>query len=210
MPLNIQTESRHAGDFLISEANGTRSREQVVVASGAGALVPGTLLGKVALGAATTTFAGTGNGAITMDATTPVLAGAKPGAYTATCVTAAANGGTFRVEDPDGYVLGEVAVGGTFAADIKFVIADGATDFIVGDKFTITVAAGSGKYVAYANAALNGSGAAAGILYAAVDATSADANAVIIARDAEVVEAYLTGLDAAGTADLAALGIIVR
>lgn len=208
--MNIQTESRHAGDFLISEANGTRSREQVVVASGAGVLVPGTLLGKVTVGAATTAFAGTGNGAISMDATTPVLAGAKAGDYTATCVTAAANGGTFRVQDPDGYVLGDVAVGATFANDIKFVISDGATDFIVGDKFTITVAAGSGKYVAYADAALNGAGAAAGILYAKVDATSADADAVIIARDAEAVASYLTGLDAAGTADLAAIGIIVR
>ncbi|MCK9985684.1 MAG: hypothetical protein AzoDbin1_02156 [Azoarcus sp.] len=204
------TEQKRAGEFLIAEGNGSISREKVVVASGSGALVPGTVLGKVTLGAATVVFAGTGNGALSMDATTPILAGALAGDYIATCVTAAANGGTFRVEDPNGNVLGDVAVGATFADDLKFVISDGATDFIVGDKFTITVAAGSGKYVPYADAATNGSGAAAGILYAEVDATLADASAVIIARHAEVDEALLTGINAAGKADLAALQIIVR
>jgi hypothetical protein len=33
---------------------------------------------------------------------------------------------------------------------------------------------------------------------------------LVIARDAEVIEAELTGLDAAGKAELAAVGIIVR
>lgn len=89
--------------------------------------------------------AGTGNGAMTLDATTPVLAGAKNGDYVVTCIAAAANSGTFRVEDPDGFVLGDVAVGATFADDIKFVIADGSTDFIVGDKFTIAVTTGAGR-----------------------------------------------------------------
>ncbi|HQL09715.1 MAG TPA: hypothetical protein PLE35_08970, partial [Lentisphaeria bacterium] len=88
---------------------------------------------------------GTGNGVMTLDATTPVLAGAKNGSYVVTCVTAAADRGTFRVEDPDGYVLGDVAVGATFADDIKFVIAAGSTDFIVGDMFTITVTTGAGR-----------------------------------------------------------------
>lgn len=79
-------------------------------------------------------------GAITMDATTPVLTGAKPGVYTIRCIAAAANSGTFRVEDPDGFVKGDVAVGATFSDDIKFSIADGSQDFIVGEGFDVTVA----------------------------------------------------------------------
>lgn len=110
-------ESTRAGEFLIAEGNGSISREKVVVASGEGALVPGTVLGKVTA---------------------------------------------------------------------------------------------SGKYAAYDNAAADGTETAAGILYAAVDATSADADAVVIVRHAEVDGSLLTGNDANGTADLAAIQIIVR
>ena len=74
----------------------------------------------------------------------------------------------------------------------------------------------SGKYTAYDNAAVDGSETAAGVLYAAVDASAADAAGVIIARDAEVNGEEIdwgaeTGGDiTAGIADLAAVGIIVR
>lgn len=68
----------------------------------------------------------------------------------------------------------------------------------------------SGKMTAYSNVATDGSQAAVGILYDAVDASAADAPGVMIARHAEVVGAELTGNDAPGTADLLALDIIVR
>jgi hypothetical protein len=110
---------------------------------------------------------------LTLDATTPLLAGAKAGAYTITCITAASNSGTFRVEDPNGVVLGDVAVGATFADQIKFVIADGATDFIVGDKFTVTVAAGTGQYLTSVAAAVDGSAEPDLVLSETVDATLA-------------------------------------
>lgn len=42
-----KTEARRTGDYLISEANGTRSRENIVIVSGAGTLQPGTVLGRV-------------------------------------------------------------------------------------------------------------------------------------------------------------------
>ena len=48
------------------------------------------------------------------------------------------------------------------------------------------------------------------MLYDAVDASTADATGVAIVRDAEVKGALLTDNDADGTADLAAVGIIVR
>lgn len=119
------TESPRTGQFLLSEASGTRSREIVTIVSGAGALEPGMVLGKI-----------TSSG--------------------------------------------------------KFTPADvGATD---------------------------GSETAAGVLYAAVDATAADVEAVAIVRDAEVKRHELlwhTSVDTAGEKatkedELATIGIIVR
>jgi phage tail sheath protein FI len=49
-----------------------------------------------------------------------------------------ANGGVFSVVDPDGIALADATVGVAYDGDIKFTIADGATDFIVGDGFDVT------------------------------------------------------------------------
>jgi hypothetical protein len=59
------------------------------------------------------------------------------------CVQAIANGGKFIVTGSLSGLLGVATVGANFSApEISFTIADGATDFIVGDTFTIaTVAA---------------------------------------------------------------------
>lgn len=43
----IVNETRHTAEFLVSEANGYRSREQVVVDATGGALAAGTILGIV-------------------------------------------------------------------------------------------------------------------------------------------------------------------
>ncbi len=42
------TETARTGEFILSEANGARSRENITLASGAGQLQPGTVLGIVA------------------------------------------------------------------------------------------------------------------------------------------------------------------
>jgi hypothetical protein len=75
----------------------------------------------------------------------------------------------------------------------------------------------SGKYTAYDDDNADGSQTAAGILYAAVDATAGDKKGVIIARHAEVDTSQLVfvgtndaGDITAGKADLAALAIILR
>lgn len=68
----------------------------------------------------------------------------------------------------------------------------------------------SGKHVAYADGASDGSQTAVGILYATAPDLAGDQKAVMIARDAEVIQGELTGLDTAGRADLLALGIIIR
>lgn len=110
-------EGKHTAEFLLSEGNGSISREEVVISSTAGAMVPGTVVGVI----------------------------------TAT-----------------------------------------------------------GEYAAYSNVAVDGTQTAAGILYAAVADSAADQKAVVIVRDAEVVSAELTGIDAPGKVELKAIGIICR
>ena len=79
----------------------------------------------------------TGNGA--MGAIT-VSAGAKRGVYTLEITAIAVNGGAFRVSDPDGVFVDDGRVAVAFSAGgLAFTLADGATDFVVGDTFAITV-----------------------------------------------------------------------
>lgn len=76
----------------------------------------------------------------------------------------------------------------------------------------------SGKYKPYDDDAADGTQTAVAILYADVDATSADVKATVIARNAEVWQERLVWGAAVTTAgektnayaDLATLGIIVR
>lgn len=217
-----KVETLHAAGFLISEANGNLSRDNGVLITGQN-LKTGTVIAKISVGAATSAAkagGNTGDGTLTLDVTNPVRQGAKVGVYKVRFVAAAANNGTFRVEDPDGYDLGQVIMAGGAGAwddDIKFAVADGAADFIVGDGFDITVAAGSGKLTQYVVAGQNGSQNPGGVLLADVDATSADKAAAFIARNAEVNANELTwpgGISAdeknAAIVKLAALGVVVR
>jgi hypothetical protein len=174
------------GDLVVHEVSPTWSRESATLLATAVTAI-GTVLGRILVGAAVAAAkagGNTGNGTITLDATTPVLAGAKPGVYTVRCITAAANGGTFRIEDPDGQVMGDVAVGGTFSDDLKFVIADGTADFIVGDGWDVTVAEGSGKVVPLNLTARDGSQIADSIAIEAKAASAADQPVEIVARGA--------------------------
>ncbi len=120
-----------------------------------------------------------------------VGAGAKAGDYKVTCIEPATGAGTFSVEDPDGVTLGSAKVGTAFAGEIHFTLAAGSTDFVAGDLFTITVAAGSGKYKEYNPANTDGSQTPVAILLDNVDATGGDKEAVIISRHAEVNDAEL-------------------
>ncbi|MBB4287673.1 head decoration protein [Roseospira goensis] len=75
----------------------------------------------------------------------------------------------------------------------------------------------SGKHTIHDPTAEDGSETAVAVLHAVVDASDGDRRATIIARDAEVNGLALSWFDgatdpqkAAGVADLAAVGIIVR
>jgi hypothetical protein len=208
----IKIEGVHAGEFLFSEANGTRSREEVIISAGNGKVAAGTLIAKITSANAAVPTAKTGNlgngvlGAITVGSL------AITGTYLVTITEAAANGGEFSLMDPTGREVGTGTVGVAFTGGgLTFTLADGAVDFAVNDGFTLAVNANLGEWAPYDDDGANdGRRAASGILFAPVDATSNDIRAVAVLRDAEVIERLLTGLDAAGEADLLALGIVFR
>ena len=45
--MTVLVETRHPGEFILSEANGQRSRETITIAGGAGVIASGTVLGRV-------------------------------------------------------------------------------------------------------------------------------------------------------------------
>lgn len=209
-------ESTHPGGFLLSEGGGNRSRENATLLSGQN-LKAGAVLGKTTASgsaSATANAGNTGNGA--MGAIT-VSGRAKPGTYKLTIIEPGTNVGTFQVEDPDGVQIGTGVVGAAFSAGgLAFTLADGTTDFVAGDGFSIAVSV-TQKYKEYNPANTDGSEKAVAVLFGAVDASAADQPCAIIARDAEVNSAELQWFTGAtsnqkttGLADLAAVGIIGR
>lgn len=219
------TEGIYATESLISEAPGDRSREAIIVKSGSNlgacAVLATIMSGTVA--SAAKSGGNTGNGTFTLDGTSPLQLGAKLGVYTLRCITAVTNGGVFRLEDPDGLVLGDFTIPAgagnsvTISEQIKGALADGSSDFIVGDGFDITVTVATEKEVEYNPAGTDGSQIATGILYGAINATSADTRGVAYKRDCEHnadIVVWKTGITATqkakGAADLKRRGIILR
>lgn len=217
------TEPSNQSDVLKHEYATDLCRETETVISGVGVFSHGHVAGRITKGSASSaakTGGNTGNGTCTLDGTTPVLPGSIPGIYTARCLVAVTNGGMFEVKNPNGAVIGHAVVGTAFAKDIKFTIADGSTDFAVGDGFDITIAVGSGKIGLYNPAAVNGLETAVGLLLSHGDATAADfAGAILLARGPAVVSRLglkwgagvtTTQQQDAAIAALAALNIITR
>lgn len=139
------------------------------------ALAVYTVMARVAVTVPTTGTAdagNTGNGTVTGVA---LIAGTLPraGTWVLECTAAVLNGGTFKLTDPGGNIIRNnlvltagAGVATTFyipEVGLKFIITDGATDFIVGDKFTIAATA-SGKWVPFNPDAVNGGQIPRGIL----------------------------------------------
>src|SRR5258708_533567 len=148
--------------------------DSITVKSGSN-LLRGTVLGRVMSASTATSAANAGNtGNGTMGVIT-VSAGAQPGTYKLFVIAAAANAGTFSVEDPSGQPVGEGTVAVAFSkGGIAFTLADGATDFAVGDGFSIIVVAAGFKSVAVNSANTDGTEAPYAVLAQDTDATSAD------------------------------------
>lgn len=95
------------------------------------------------LGAATPAAIAGNTGSSGTIAAAVVGATAKSGVYHVICVEPGTNVGEFTVEDPDGITVGVATVAAEFVGGgLTFTITD-ATDFVAGDGFTITVAAGN-------------------------------------------------------------------
>lgn len=220
----VFTEARHAGEFILSEASGKRSRENVTI-SAEQDIAPGSLLAFLALeeGLRITDEADAGNtgkGELTL-AEPATSSKVKHGTYTIECIEKSAGAGTFRVEDPTGKEIGNATVGVAFNKEIKFTIADGDPDFEVGDKFYVHVVAESpGDYEAVAFDPTDTDGAehpAAIAIYGAKTGEDETVRIAALVRDCEVngnilvwPEGITNAQKEAAIRDLQAAGIIVR
>lgn len=216
----VFTEARHAGEFILSEANGKRSRENVTIAAEQD-IAPGTLLALLAQEGglridAEADSGNTGDGTIDM-ADPAVSAKVKHGTYTVIFTGET----SFKVEDPDGKEIGTGATGAAFNKEVKFTITAGTTPFAAGDRFYISVIAESPadyEAVAFDPTASDGSEKAAAVaIYPATTGSGETVKIAALVRDAEVnghclvwPEGITAGQKEAAIADLAAAGIIVR
>jgi hypothetical protein len=219
--MTILTEGGHAGEFILSEAEFGRSRDNLTVAVSQ-TLVPGQVLGaKVTVANATAVAsADTGNtassGTIAME--DPALTStAKNGRYVGVASAATKVDWT----DPDGQQIGVSTHGTAFTkGGISVKITAGGTPNVVGDLFYVDVGVEPGdmEYVAYNQDGTDGSQIAKAIAYDGV-VTSASATAKIagITRAAQVKGVELewpsditAAEKALGYSQLAEQGIIVR
>jgi hypothetical protein len=218
------TEARHSGEFILSEQDGHLSRESVLIGVSQ-TIVPGTVLGAAAVVASETSSivvpaGNTGNGVATL-ANPATSQAAIDGDYILTCTAAAANAGTFSVQTPDGREIGPLTVAVAFNKEIKLTVADGATDWAVGDTLIVRVGTespGDYTYGALNLTATDGTQKVAGIaIYGVTNDGSTTTKIAAITRLAEVIGATLTwpaGITAAQKAEaidqLRKLNIIVR
>lgn len=217
------TESIHPDEHLVSEANGERSREAIIVGSGAD-LVSGTVLGVTETSAATVTpgtpVSGSnqtvGNGAV---GTWTADAGAPAGIWQLVITNEAANGGAFKVVRPDGTIDGYGVVASAYNGLINGTLADGANDWKEDDVIPIVVSYSTPalKYKQFDPSAVNGLQYAAAVLRNHAKAASADVSSVARVRDCELnadIVTWPVGITAANKAaaisQLKALGIILR
>tara|TARA_A200000113_G_scaffold135390_2_gene121782 strand:+ start:4757 stop:5422 length:666 start_codon:yes stop_codon:yes gene_type:complete len=180
-------EKNVIGDLVQYEQPSTMSRIKGSILAGAGVLAIGLVLGQLTMSDVTVAKdnANTGNGTAAAGATLGV--DAMPGDYVLECVEASANAATFKVVAPNGLSLPDLKTGEAYVSShINLTLSDGATDFVVGDKFTVSVT-GTKKYVPYEAGAMDGSGVVAGILLENLDVgNDADVETLILNRDAKV------------------------
>lgn len=215
--MTVFNEARHAGEFLVSEANGHRSREQITIASGE-VLKAGHVLGRTGSSGSASESADSGNTGDGTIGSITVGGAAINGDYRLWFVEPATDAGEFVVDDPQGNQVGQGTVAVEFdAGGLTFTLADGDSDFEVGDAFTITVSGQTYEYKEYDPTNDDGSEVAAAILYDAVDAADGAEDGVGIVRDAEVAEDALTWFDSAtdaeqttGKLELEKRGIVAR
>lgn len=122
----------------------------------------GTVLGKTLTGGSATATAGAGNTGTGTVGTITVSGTAEVGTYTVRFVKAVTDKGDFVVTNPAGVVVGVGSATVVFTGGgLSFTISD-ATDFVVGDTFTIAVT-GTVKYKMVEATATDGSAKACAV-----------------------------------------------
>jgi hypothetical protein len=140
--MSIKIEGGHSAAAILSEDASGLSRDNVTIAASQ-SILPCELLARQSVSDGgtlnvVTPDETTGDGILTLESPA-TNSKAKDGRYTVLFTEAVANGGKFQVEGPDGKTIGEGVVGTIFNKEIKFTIADGATDFAEGDVIHIDV-----------------------------------------------------------------------
>lgn len=204
-------ENPRTGDFLLSEANGTFSRENGILSSGNN-LLAGAILGcLLAASGAKASGAGDGTiGAVTLGSA------AEAGIYVLTCKATGANAGTFSVQTPSGEYLPDLTVAVAYASShINLTVGDGGTDWGLGAVIHVTVTPDG--YTELDPAGNDGSQIAAAVLWDNTNAATADAACVVVRRQAEVKADGLVwpagiteGQKSTAIAQLNELGIVLR
>lgn len=209
-------------EFLLSEAPGFQSREEVTVAASQ-TLAAGAALGQITRGAATVTpgavTSGSGGtpgdgliGVVTVDA------GGQAGTYKQLFTSAGATA-LFNILRPDGTLDGVGKTGTAYNGMLNLTQADGAADYAAGDYRSIVVefAAGSDQVVIHDPEGTDGRENFYGFITSAVTTGVGEtALAVAIVRDAEVIATRIVWDDhdadekAAALSTAAEAGIIAR
>lgn len=224
----ISTEATRIGNVVKYEFEpsiGYCRKAVTAYESGAKTYTIGTVLGKTLVSGSAAAVAGSGNtGNGTMGSIT-VSSHARIGTYTLRINVANTNAGAFEIRNQNGALVGTGNVASAFVGGgLAFTLADGSTDFAVGDTFTITVT-GTEKYKILENTASDGSatfsgvyiGSASGFGSLSVSATT-DTTVIVLERGPVRLakEALTFGASIDTTAEkeaiysqMAAVGIIV-
>lgn len=190
-------------DFVLAEASGQRSRDNVHVRQSGAAVKSGSLLVQDTVGSVTFAMDEDATGNLIISATS-ASAVTTEGVYVVEFTSATA----FKVTDPAGTNIGTGAMGTAFsAAGLGFTLT--ADDTFQGLPTTNTAALqvipADDNYLPY-----TGTGTAVAILYSHLPAATGLKVAVAFTGDCEVKRSALTGLTAAAEDDLKKVGIKVR
>lgn len=168
-------------------------RDELLTFGGAGTVLDGTILARKAVDeAVSNAFSGTGNGTLA-SSVVGVDEAPVPGDWLLTCTFAAAEGGVFKLTDPNGNIIADnltLRVGAglvtTFnVAGFQLAITEGGTDFSAADEFTLTVVE-NGKMVPFAIGGVAGAGIAQQVVTYDVVAAGAGDESIRSMKSGEV------------------------
>ena len=198
----VQARSNNSNTPFIRSSHGSNATSGAIIKQDAGraaVLAFATVLGRsqVVATSITADVGNTGDGTFTAFA---LAQGGVPiaGAWNLECVAAVADGGVFKLEDPNSVVRASALIMNAGAglatiftvAGMVFTITDGAANFIVGDKAAIVITA-DGDYVPLAIDGVGGAESVAGILLSP-DIAAADIVAGDVANNLVLLGGNLT------------------